>query len=1012
MPVGRHVQTAFTAGEFDPLLWSREDVAFFYNSARIIENAVPLPQGGVKRREGWRFRALQRGPIAEIDLSGATITAVNGGTVGNLTDGSRSTLLATGFSKTITNISNANPAVVTSTGHGLSTGDRVVIDGVQGMGAPSGSTAAITGATQANPCVITAVGHGFSTGTTVAITGVSGMTELNNATYTITRLGPDTFSLDGTDSTGFTAYSSGGTAEEILASSINGHAGSITVLTADTFELDGFDSSSLDAYSSGGTATLGIGNDTQYVVWRVDFGSGNSQEVSLVDALDLRVKNLPAGVSSVDMTLQTSDGAGWTDVATISVGNVAYDRRFGAAPDTSLGDARYFRLIVDNAGAVDLEGATVELSGIEMHLETGYSASGTPGDFSIHRLTASVEDEYILVLTAGCCDVFDGADGSWVAATRIPHTDAQVGQIKNAPNLDTLILYHEDQPPYIVQRLGADRDWRSSVLVFDTVTEFPFDDEDVGGGQNEIQFLRFGNMSGGDKLVVEYNGAVSDTVIWTGTASTNVANLKAAIEGLPDITSVDVRVNEGSSENADLEIEFTGIDGKKPWPILVIDILRGSGTVTLSRLQFGRRDFDALWNATRGYPSCGTFYQGRHWMGGFKARPDVLVASRAGALFDFKEDADPVSASPIVVAPNIDDQVRVQNIYPGRHLQVFTSSAEIYIPDEPITIDNIALKITSRHGASDDVQPVDVQGGTLFVDRNGRALREYLFTDTEQSYSAEPVSLLAGHLMSSPRSLVLRRARDVDEPTLLLIANTGTDRNGADVPAAMCVIDRAQQVTGFFRVKTEGKPLEFATTQGGQAFAMVERDLAGPTWRFLEQFDDTYMCDCSVKISGSGSTIDTSAYPWLEGQEVDVLGDGLPLGSFTVSSNTIDLGGESFSEEAEVGLRALPRIVLHPFKGKGEQSPTMQNMRIFRALLQLERTGAVAITGHDGGTVRPVSLQNYDSGVMDPTAEDTLYSGPKRVGGLGRWQKEPTLEISQLEPMPLLLRSVTYDVRF
>ena len=1011
MPTSRHVQTSLSAGEFDPLLWSREDVSFFYNSARIIENAVPLPQGGAKRREGWRFRALQRGPISSISLGGATVTAANGGTAANLTDGDRNTLLETGSDATISGVSNANPAVVTATGHGYTTGDRVRIEGIEGMGAPSGSTASISNATQANPCLITAAAHGFSTGDKIEITGVSGMTELNNDTYTITVISVDSFSLNGTDSSGFTAYSTGGSAEEILASSINGHQGAITVLTYNTFELDGFDSSALGAYSSGGTATKGVGTATEYEIARLDLGS--AQAVSLFDARDLRIVSFPAGISTANLTLQTSsDGSTWSDVASISVGNIAYHRRFGAAPDTLLGTARYWRVIVDNASALDLKGATVELSGVEMQIEAGYSSGGTVEAFSMHRLTTSIEDEYILVMTGGCCDVFDGLSGAWMAATPIPHTAAQVASIKAAPNLDTLILYHQDQPPYIVQRLGSDQDWRSSPLEFDTITEFSFDDEDTGGGENEIQFLRFDDMSSGHKLLVEYNGAASDEISWSSLAWYNVVKLKTAIESLPDITSVTVRINEKSSANAELEVEFTGKDGKKSWPILVIDILTGDGTVVLSRKQFGKKDFDALWSATRGYPSCGTFYQGRHWMGGFKARPDVIVASRAGALFDFKEDADPVAASPIVVAPNIDEQVTIQNIYPGRHLQIFTSSAELYVPDEPITIDNIALKVTSRHGSSANVNPVDVQGGTLFVDRNGRALREYLFTDTEQSYSAEPVSLLAGHLMSSPRSLVLRRARDVDEPTILLVANTGADRNGNQVPAAMVVIDRVQQVTGFFRVKTQGTPLGFSSTQAGDAFAMVERDLTGATWHFLEQFDDAFMSDCSIPISGAGSTIDVSAYPWLEGQVVEVHGDGLPLGAFTVSSGSIDLGTASFATSAEVGLKQVPRIVLHPYKGRSELSPTMQNMRIFRALLQLQRTGAVAITGHDGGRARQVSLQNYDSGLMDPTLEEVLFTGPKRIGGLGRWQKEPTVEITQIEPMPFLLRSITYDVRF
>ena len=95
MPTSRHTQTSLSAGEFDPLLWSREDVSFFYNSARIIENAVPLPQGGAKRREGWSYRSVQRGAISAISLSGKAVTATNGGTAANGTDGDTATLVTT-----------------------------------------------------------------------------------------------------------------------------------------------------------------------------------------------------------------------------------------------------------------------------------------------------------------------------------------------------------------------------------------------------------------------------------------------------------------------------------------------------------------------------------------------------------------------------------------------------------------------------------------------------------------------------------------------------------------------------------------------------------------------------------------------------------------------------------------------------------------------------------------------------------------------------------------------------
>lgn len=850
MPTGRHTQTSLSSGEFDPLLWSREDVSFFYNSARIIENAVALPQGGVKRREGWSYRGLQRGAISAVSLAGKTVTATNGGTAANGTDGDIATLV---------------------------------------------------------------------------------------------------------------------------------------------------------------TTTTNVSTTTAYEIYRLDMATAT--DISIIDVKGLRLFDLPATEESASVAIQHSpDGTTWTTAQTMLVGSAAYDRRFAVKPDTILGGARYWRLAIINA--IDLTTTKAELAEFLAWSEAGYSTGGaTVGEFSIHRLTTDTSNEYTIWVTAGCADVFRMDTGVWVSCIAMPHTNAQVVSIKVSPNLDTVIFFHEDVQPWLIQRLGADGDWRSGAVDFDSVVHFPFDSGNTIDGQNEVHFLRFDNMSSGDDLALDFAGNISDKVTWTTNEATNGAALEVAIEGLVSFSDVTVTA-EGSGASANFRIEYVGNKISLPVPIIVVDILTGSGTVVVSRLQYGRKPKDFLWSASRGYPRCGAFYQGRQWIGGFKARPDLIVGSRAGSLFDFEEDVDPVAGSPIVIAPNVDDQITIQNIYPGRHLQIFTSSAEMYIPDEPITIDNIALKTTSRHGTNESTQPVDVQGGTLFTDRNGRALREYLFQDAEQSYSAEPISILAGHLMASPRSLVLRRARDVDEPTLLLIANTGLDRAGVTVPAAMCVIDRSQQVTGFFRVKTPGTPLAFSTAQGGEAFAVTRRDLAGPEWNYLEQFDDECMSDAGVKISGSGSSVDlTGIAEHLEGQEVYVHVDGLPIGQFTVASNLIDLGDESYSAQVEVGLRMVPRIVLHPYKGRGETSPTMQAMRIFRVLLQMERTGGIAI-GMSGSVARPVSLQNYDSGLMDPTLEEVLFSGSKRLSGIGRWQVEPTLEITQIEPMPFLLRSLSYDVRF
>lgn len=69
----------------------------------------------------------------------------------------------------------------------------------------------ITWATKANPCVITSSNHGLKSGQNIIISGVNGMTQLNvGSYYTVTVLSSNKFSIN-VNSTNFSTYTSGGT---------------------------------------------------------------------------------------------------------------------------------------------------------------------------------------------------------------------------------------------------------------------------------------------------------------------------------------------------------------------------------------------------------------------------------------------------------------------------------------------------------------------------------------------------------------------------------------------------------------------------------------------------------------------------------------------------------------------------------------------------------------------------------------------------------------------------------
>lgn len=74
------------------------------------------------------------------------------------------------------------------------------------------STKAITAITNANPAVVSSTAHGYANGNTVFLTGILGMTQLNNRAFTISGVTANTFNLTGEDSTPDGVYVSGGTA--------------------------------------------------------------------------------------------------------------------------------------------------------------------------------------------------------------------------------------------------------------------------------------------------------------------------------------------------------------------------------------------------------------------------------------------------------------------------------------------------------------------------------------------------------------------------------------------------------------------------------------------------------------------------------------------------------------------------------------------------------------------------------------------------------------------------------
>ena len=172
---------SFTAGELSSSMEGRTDFAKYFNGASNIENFVVLPHGPVTRRPGTYF-------VSEVKTSSA-----------------KTRLIPFTFSTTQTYV--------------LEFGNQY-IRFFKDDGQITEGNKTISGITAANPAVVTSSSHGYSNGDFVNISGVVGMTEVNGTTFKVADKTTNTFELqnvDGTDinSSAFTAYSSGGIANRV-----------------------------------------------------------------------------------------------------------------------------------------------------------------------------------------------------------------------------------------------------------------------------------------------------------------------------------------------------------------------------------------------------------------------------------------------------------------------------------------------------------------------------------------------------------------------------------------------------------------------------------------------------------------------------------------------------------------------------------------------------------------------------------------------------------------------------
>ncbi|MBO7483775.1 MAG: hypothetical protein J6T55_01465 [Alphaproteobacteria bacterium] len=393
-----------------------------------------------------------------------------------------------------------------------------------------------------------------------------------------------------------------------------------------------------------------------------------------------------------------------------------------------------------------------------------------------------------------------------------------------------------------------------------------------------------------------------------------------------------------------------------------------------------------------GWPATVTTYQSRLVFGGSKELPNTLWFSQTEDISNF-EEGTALDSEAITFSLMSDQANKICALFAGRHLQVFTTSAEWMVTGDPLTPTSIQLKRQTQVGSCDSrfIPPVGIDGATIFAAANGKEIREFLFSDLEGIYQATDLSLLAHHLIDTPVDM----AYDKYLRQAYVVMQDGT--------LSVLTSFRAEDMQSWTRQTTTGAFQNVAIC-GGNAYFIVKNN---DTY-YLEKFNESIHTDMAFLMSEETPTDTWTGLSVLENKKVQIVADGRVQDTQTVEEGTITL--LTSANEVEVGLPFTHIVApLPPMVGANNGAAPVANARFIRGVFRVVDTQSVEIDTGSGVHQELVpNLANYQ---MDSTPKK--YTLDLVVRGLG-WRRNPKSPLWQIEgtlPVDFNLISVTSDIK-
>lgn len=449
-------------------------------------------------------------------------------------------------------------------------------------------------------------------------------------------------------------------------------------------------------------------------------------------------------------------------------------------------------------------------------------------------------------------------------------------------------------------------------------------------------------------------------------------------------------------------------------------------SLTIPTYDFGT-GAEPVWSGTRGYPIACAFHMGRLWFAGSPSKPTSVWGSRVNGFFDF------TWVETLGVIPDdhgIFDTIesnqynQIVNIFSGRKLQVFTTGAE-YVNNTEIITPNASSWAQQTNYGSKRIRPISIDGATLFIDSSGRTIRQFIFDFNEDAYVSNNITLLASHLMTNITDIGAIKGTSLDVSDYVYIVNE-------DGTVAVMNTLRSEGVLGWTHWTTKGTFINVCVVDKAVYFLVLRENSY-----FIEVLEEDTYTDHNVTIKGTKPTtynvvysinnvvyglnnvvytdyttgvavaqIDTDFDAVFDNTYFKVIADFSMLDD---AVPTVTAPGDNYftvSRDAyriEVGLDFATKVVTLPINAELRTGSTLhKRKRVVKVDINVEQSlGVFANNIYASDRQFTVVL---DEAPMPFTGFKEMY-----LLGYGRIVQ---IEISQKNPLPMLIRAIGYEIEY